>query len=180
MAKLILQSRSLVMVGGMPGSGKSHLLSRVRAEPHALKLSADDLRADVQAERGFSRDDYIEECIEEARDRFFIELHEGFSAGESILIEAAFLRAEARREMIDWCYARNYAAHLILVTTTWPQCLQGNEGRPREVPFTKMCDYWQAYETLLEQIRLGKLDNGLASALLLGRSESLEEIVFSR
>lgn len=167
------------MVGGVPGSGKSHLLSRVRTSPTAFVLAADDVRARVQEAHGYDGDAYVEDCIEEAREEFFNELHNAFSAGESILVEAAYLTEHSRLEMIDWCNARAYTPHLIIVSATWSQCCEGNGTRNRRVPIGKLLNYWYQFTELERRLMAGQLDAGLASAVLIGRAEPYEEIVFA-
>jgi predicted kinase len=177
-ASIVLPRNSLIMVGGVPGSGKSHLLERVRTHEFTCKISADEIRGAIQARHGFDPEGYFPQFIEEARQEFFEELHHAWSAAESILVEAAYLSKHSRQEMIQWCDERNYTPHLLLVQATWEQCLAGVRARTRGVPEEKLRNYWRDYLSLEASLQAGKVDTGLASVLLVNRDDSIEEIVF--
>lgn len=181
MATIVLPQRSLVLVGGVPGSGKSSLLANTKftSSMDVFKISADDVRGAVQEERGYTFHGYVEHCIEPARERFFDELHEAWSAGENIVIEAAYLTRKSRAEMIKWAEDRAYAIHMFLVTATWRECVAGVVGRNRTVPIEVLADYWREYQDWLPQLQMGKLDEGLASVHILDRNEILDEVVFA-
>lgn len=180
MTKLVLPHQSLVLVAGVPGSGKSHLLSNTKFTSRlgVFTLSADDVRGDVQEFYGFDHDDYIEECIEEAREDFFNELHEAWSASENIVVEAAYLTRHSRTEMVSWAQARNYTTHLILVTATWEECVRGVSERGRSVPLDVLSSYWSNYEMFLAQLEAGRLDAKMASAHITSRTDTFDEIIF--
>lgn len=180
MASLVLPQRSLVLVGGVPGSGKSTLMSAIdfKSGLGVFKISADDVRGAVQEENGHGFNDYVEECIDVARERFFDELHEAWSAAENIVIEAAYLSAHSREEMIWWALTRNYSVHLFLVTATWRECVEGVAKRDRVVPIDVLAAYWHQYKRWLPKLQAGNLDEGLSSVHILSRTETIDEVVF--
>lgn len=182
MASLVLPQRSLVLVGGVPGSGKSNLLSKTlftSSVSDVFKIAADDVRGRVQEELGYTFHGYAENCIEPARERFFDELHEAWSAGESIVIEAAYLTRKSRAEMIKWADERAYSVHMFLVTATWRECVAGVASRDRSVPIGVLAEYWHQYQDWLPQLRMGKLDEGMAAVHILDRNEILDEVIFA-
>jgi len=181
MATLVLPQRSVVIVGGVPGSGKSSLVENTEfvSDMDVFKISADEVRGRIQEERGYAHHDYVEHCIDAAREVFFDELHEAWSAGENIVVEAAYLSEHSREEMIWWARTRNYAPHMFLVTATWKQCVAGVCKRDRTVPIDVLANYWSLFKNWLPKLTDGLLDEGLESMHIFDRDETLDQVVFA-
>lgn len=173
--KLLYQHPAIVLVGGVPGSGKSRLLEQIN-EPGAAIIAADEVRGDIQEAHGLSRHAYVESLIPEARNEFFNLLDDATLEEKSIFVEAAYLSPHSRGEMTDWAFEHGYDAHLILVHAPFNECMRGVAQRKRTVPPKVVRRYYEAWLKTEKEIAQGGLERGLKSIVLVGREDEVEEL----
>lgn len=159
---------SLVMLAGVPGSGKSTLSAR--CAPDVRLLEADRYRGAVQVERGLPEHAYHPECVPEARTRFLADLHTHLSAGDSTIVEAALLSDRSRQELIDLGAEYGRPVHLVLVHATWEQCLEGVQCRSRSVPVERLKEFWALWENLEARLRADDALPGVSEIHIIDRA----------
>lgn len=145
--KLRFPARSMVMVAGVPGAGKSALLRGADLRGTRL-LEADVYRGAVQERRGLDRDAFVADCVADARTLFFADLNAALAAGQDVVVDAALVRSRARAELCALAQETGHSAHVVFVDATWEQCLTGVRSRARTVEREQLAAYWRTWSAL--------------------------------
>lgn len=170
---------SVVLVGGVPGSGKSYLLDHVKTSRGTFVTSADHVRGKVQEAHGFSYDDYREDLIPEAREVFFTALDGAVDRGENIINEGTYLTEHSIAEMVAFAQKNSYSCSLLLVKASIGQCLGGVTRRERSMGLTDVLKYWRRFRRLEQQLLDGGLMRGLSGATIITRETPVEGLYFA-
>lgn len=141
-------ARVLVMVGGLPGSGKSHFCHRLAARYPLARLESDALRRAL-----FGQPTHSAEESRRLFDACHYVLDSLLRARIPALFDATNLREEHRRQV--YRIADKHAAKLILVWLEAPPALvqQRLEARGREVDDKGLSDAGpEVYERMLQDV----------------------------
>lgn len=163
---------SLVMLGGVPGAGKSTFLDRFDLGFDVEVVRADDCRGRVQVLRGLPFHAYDEDSIPEARRDFFRALDYAVMYNKNIIAEASYLTPHSRNEIIRYADSVGYLPHLLLITAPLGAVRDAQKNRLRSVPDDVLVRHWENYERLADELEDSQLDIGLATATMLDRSEA--------
>lgn len=165
-------SPSIIMLGGVPGVGKSTLLDHIDLDPQQAEIvSADECRGRVQMMHDEPYHAYVEERIPEARDDFFRALDSASENEKNIVCEAAYLTHHSRNEIIRWAQQNQYEVHLIVLYTSLEAIREAQNSRERRVPEEILLRHWENWERLADELDDSVLDDGLSTAIMLDRTE---------
>lgn len=165
-------SPSIIMLGGVPGVGKSTLLDNIELDFKRTEIvSADDCRGRVQVMHDEPYHAYVEERIPEAREDFFKALAYAEAFRKNVICEAAYLTAHSREEIIRWAQHNHYDVHLIVLYTSLEAIREAQNSRERRVPEDVLLRHWENWERLSGELDDSVLDSGLSTAIMLDRTE---------
>lgn len=118
----------LIMMVGLPGSGKSTYAEKIAKEFNATVFSSDALRKELYGSEAVQ--DHNEEVFDILMKRMSIALERG----ENVVFDAMNINSKNRRHtlrMIDRYHCEKYA---MVVATPYEVCLERNAKRERNVP----------------------------------------------
>ncbi len=126
--------RSIVLLGGQPGAGKSVASARIRAErPDSVYISGDDLRAYVPGLRELVKNDPFNapEAVKPFTAAWVRALiHDCRTAGHSLILEGTFHDLEVTRNTASEFAAAGYKVEVVAVGTPRHASLQSALDRP--------------------------------------------------
>lgn len=131
--------QKMILVCGMPGSGKTTFSKRLAKETGLTHVDIDEIYADIN---GDSRD---RSNKFEVWQEFFRRIHAVQQAGESVIVDTMALRAYNRREFIEWFPEFN-EHHLIYIKAEFDVCLRNVQRRERVIPETLMHKFFDIIE----------------------------------
>jgi predicted kinase len=147
---------ALLMVAGVPGSGKSTMLSGCDLAGAAL-LEADAYRGRVQRQHGIDEHAFDQGSIPQARQLFLSDLHDHLAGGRDVIVDAALVRPHGRQELAELAVRYGHQLHMICVDATFEECVAGVNGRARawEGTVDLLAGYHQAWTDARSQLRDG-------------------------
>ncbi len=103
----------VVVVFGLPGSGKSYFAERLAEGLSAVYLSSDILRRELLAERKYSKDErrYVYECL-------FDRMERALRNKAAVVMDATFGRRNLREQCRQRARAAGAPAHFIEIRAT--------------------------------------------------------------
>lgn len=141
-ARLLVPSagrQRLVVMVGIPGSGKSTIAGVIEKQGGYVRLSFDDVRAQLFG----NAEDHGEEG--QVGKEFRAQLRAAFTGGKSVVVDNTNFLIDMRTQVID--IARECGVtdvHLLVMRVPLPVCLQRNRARDRVVPTrTVRHMYWK-------------------------------------
>jgi predicted kinase len=138
-SELRIPEGTLVVLSGLPGSGKSHLkLTSVHLD-RVTWLSADELRDAINPAlpilvEGKKRLNRNEETNEEVFAIIRLRIQAGLRMGRTVVVDATNINDTARQSLVDIADKLG-APHLVaILDTSVETCIKRAEGRPYHVP----------------------------------------------
>lgn len=165
--------RSILMVGGVPGSGKSSFIDRAIA-PDVTIISADDCRGAVQESAGISKSAYAEECIPLARKLFLRLLNDALVGDQSIVVDAAYLTDHSRNEIAAWALAAEYNTACVFIRASLMEIHEGNTSRARTVDPEAMSKFIQDWEKVYHSNEIHLVNGHHCFNVIMNREASEE------
>lgn len=169
---IVYPGRSLVIVGGLPGVGKTTLLDRI--QPDAAVVSVDEIYEQVPSDPGLT-DRALHTWVHHELQSQCASCLAPERGGRSVIIDAPALYTNRVSDYIATANQAGVKAHLLLLTAPPHLChaRRADTGRPLATAS------WRVYEGLLRR-RLNTLERGelegLSSAVVLDGREAAEHL----
>ncbi|WP_455356836.1 AAA family ATPase [Streptomyces sp. SYSU K217416] len=166
----------VVVVSGLPGSGKSTLIKRTAA---TRSIDSQDVRERWEARMpGFLPYAVYRILVRVAH---YAGLWRALRSGESVVVHDCGTQAWVRRLLAREARRRGSALHLVLLDVTPETALEGQAERGRGVSGYAFSRHRRAVGRLVGDAENGRLPAGCASAVLLDRSAAgaLHRITFT-
>ncbi len=120
---------SVVVIGiGVPGSGKTHFLTRLAEKSGAYYLSSDDLRAELFGDAGHQGD------MQLLWEQYYWRLEQALETDQSIICDVKNAKLRDRRTMTHFCRSDRRTVLGLYFKTGLYLCLERNAQRERQVP----------------------------------------------
>lgn len=131
--------QKMILVCGIPGSGKTTFSNRLAEETGFTHIDIDDVYSDMN---GDSRD---RSHKFEVWQEFFRRIHAAQQAGEDVIVDTMALLAYNRREFIEW-FPEFEEHHLIFITAKFDVCMRNVQNRERVITETRMREFFDIIE----------------------------------
>ncbi|MBT8195188.1 MAG: ATP-binding protein [Bacteroidia bacterium] len=122
----MLDRKILILIGGLPGSGKSYLASALATELNAIHLSSDRIRQDIGKLGAYEKED---------KDLVYTKLKEEVikytGRTNIIIVDTTFSKQQLRDEVIDIANTQKFEWFFIL-TTASDSVIQKRTSKKRE------------------------------------------------
>ncbi|MGP3774382.1 AAA family ATPase [Streptomyces sp. SDT5-1] len=173
--RLAFAAGDLVVLSGLPGSGKSTLMRRAVTE---VRIDSQDTR-----ERWAARmPRFLPYALYRplVRIAHYAGLRRAMRSGASVVVHDCGTQAWVRRWVIRTARRRGVAVHLMLLDVPEDTALDGQRERGRGVSRYAFARHRRAVGALVSSTERGELPAGMASAVLLDRAatEALGGITF--
>ncbi|MZD04363.1 AAA family ATPase [Streptomyces sp. SID5785] len=155
----------LVVLSGLPGSGKSTLMRRAVT---GLRIDSQDTR-----ERWAARiPRWIPYVVYRplVRAAHYAGLRRAMRSGAGVVVHDCGTQAWVRRWVTRTARRRGVAVHLLLLDVPAPTALEGQRDRGRGVSRYAFARHRRAVGSLVAEVERGVLPAGVASAVLLDRA----------
>ncbi|GAB2760720.1 AAA family ATPase [Streptomyces bullii] len=173
---LLFGPRDLVVITGLPGSGKSTLMRRAVKGP---RIDSQDVRD--RWERRMPR--FLPYAVYRPLVRLahYAGLRRALRTGEGVVVHDCGTQAWVRRWLAREARRRGGTLHLLLLDVTPEQALAGQRARGRGVSRYAFLRHRTATTRLLRSVERGDLPAGCASAVLVDRdaANTLRRIGFT-
>ncbi|MER6348603.1 AAA family ATPase [Streptomyces sp. NPDC001595] len=173
---LLFGPRDLVVVTGLPGSGKSTLMRRTVRGPRVDSQDTRD-RWDTRMPR------FLPYALYRPLVRLahYAGLRRALRTGEGVVVHDCGTQAWVRAWLAREARRRGGALHLLLLDVSAEQALAGQRARGRGVSRYAFLRHRSAATRLLRATRRGALPHGCGSAILLDRAaaDTLSRIGFT-
>ncbi|MFJ5779366.1 AAA family ATPase [Streptomyces sp. NPDC093094] len=173
---LLFGPRDLVVITGLPGSGKSTLMKRA---VKGIRVDSQDTRDrfDTRAPR------FLPYAVYRplVRIAHFAGLRRALRTGEGVVVHDCGTQAWVRGWLVREARRRGGTLHLLLLDVTPEQALAGQRERGRGVSRYAFRRHRGAASRLLRRVERGALPAGCGSAVLLDRdaADALRRIGFT-
>lgn len=128
------------LICGMAGGGKTTLGKQlVKWNPNLLYFDVDEYYAIINGDE-CDRSHCFEVWI-----ALYQDLHKAEIENRDVLLTTNALTVSQRQQFIEWF--PSFKHHMIWVKSPFPQCLEGNKNRRRQVPEHLMREQWETQET---------------------------------
>ncbi|MFI1565588.1 AAA family ATPase [Streptomyces sp. NPDC020490] len=173
---LLFGSRDVVVVTGLPGSGKSTLMKRAVV---GVRIDSQDARD--RWERRMPR--FLPYAVYRPLVRFahYAGLRRALRSGEGVVVHDCGTQAWVRGWLSREARRRGGTLHLLLLDVAPQAALEGQRERGRGVSRYAFARHRAAVSRLLRSVERGDLPDGCGSAILLDRPASgvLRRIAFT-
>lgn len=146
--KRVFDKQTLIIMVGVPGSGKSTKAQELEKEFCVKVFSSDDYRKKLLGDEGAQdRNDLVFKRLE-------LDIRDHLSSGGSAILDATNINIKSRKRFIELARATNKKIHIkaIVVATPIFVCIDRNYSRERKVPtnviykYAKMFQFPMKYE----------------------------------
>jgi len=174
---LLFGPRDLVVVTGLPGSGKSTLMRRA---VHGTRIDSQDTRDrwDARTPR------FLPYAVYRPLVRLahYTGLWRALRSGEGVVVHDCGTQSWVRAWLAREARRRGGTLHLLLLDVTPDTALEGQRERGRGVSRYAFLRHRHAASRLVKAVEKGKLPDGCADAVLLDRDavDVLRRIAFTR
>ena len=182
-AELRFPAGDLVVVSGLPGSGKSTLMHRIVPPPDGRgaavhRIDSQDVR--VRWERGRLRRLPYALYRPLVRASHYLGLRRALRSGDSVVVHDCGTLAWVRRWIARSAGRGGRGLHLVLLDVPPEVALSGQESRGRGVSGYAFARHRRAVGRLVGEAEAARLPRGFASAVLLDRAaaSALETVRF--
>ncbi|WP_406440823.1 ATP-binding protein [Streptomyces sp. NBC_00631] len=174
---LLFGPRDLVVVTGLPGSGKSTLMHRT---VQGLRIDSQDTRDRWDARLARLLPYAVYRPL--VRLAHYAGLHRALDTGEGVVVHDCGTQAWVRDWLAREARRRGGTLHLLLLDVTAGTALDGQRERGRGVSRYAFLRHRRAAGRLLRAVEKGELPEGVGSAVLLDRdaADVLRRIAFAR
>ncbi|MET9085087.1 AAA family ATPase [Streptomyces sp. NPDC004237] len=174
---LLFGPRDLVVVTGLPGSGKSTLMHRT---VQGMRIDSQDTRDRWDARLARRLPYAVYRPL--VRLAHYAGLRRALRTGEGVVVHDCGTQAWVRDWLAREARRRGGTLHLLLLDVTPGTALDGQRERGRGVSRYAFLRHRQAAGRLLRAAEKGKLPEGVGSAVLLDRdaADVLHRIAFAR
>ncbi|MCP3816837.1 ATP-binding protein [Streptomyces sp. A3M-1-3] len=155
----------VVVVSGLPGSGKSTLIKRTAA---TRSIDSQDVRERWEARMPGLLPYAVYRPL--VRVAHYAGLWQALRSGESVVVHDCGTQAWVRKLLAREARRRGRALHLLLLDVTPEVALEGQAERGRGVSGYAFARHRRAVGRLVDDAENGRLPGGCASAVLLDRS----------
>ena len=118
----------ILMMIGIPGSGKSTVANQISEETGAVWLSADEIRVEINGDA--DSQDNPQLVFKTMKER----MQAALASGKSVIYDATNCRRRYRRDFINDANKNNQQVAAIYMDVPTSVCIQRNEQRDRKVP----------------------------------------------
>jgi predicted kinase len=101
----------IIMVAGLPGSGKTFFASRLAEKINAEHVSSDSLRKKMFSSRNYSREEK-----EKVYQKMLDYINEAISGNKNIIMDATFYREDVRK--LFFKTAKDFNIHIYMIEVT--------------------------------------------------------------
>jgi predicted kinase len=170
--ELAYEPNAVLVFGGLPGSGKSHVLKRLSV-PETLVASADHYRLHYTDDIGNHE---IEEEIWRSVERK-VEMRSRL--GKPIVVDITGLTPDFRGRFVEIAHKTGAPVSFLLLRVDLDVCLERQAARGRIVPDEPMAWLTERYEETLTALRDGSLQQeGFASVISIAGVDELQSLRF--
>lgn len=164
---LLFAPGDVVVVSGLPGSGKSTLMRRTVRE---LGIDSQDTRDDWAARMPRSLPYAVYRPL--VRLAHYAGLRRALRSGESVVVHDCGTQAWVRRWIARETRRRGTSLHLVLLDVTPDVARAGQRERGRGVSGYAFARHRRAVSRLVSDAEAGRLPGGCSSAVLLDRESA--------
>ncbi|MEV0174113.1 AAA family ATPase [Streptomyces sp. NPDC050803] len=162
---LLFGPEDLVVITGLPGSGKSTLMRRA---VHGIRIDSQDTRDRWDARMpGLLPYALYRPLVRLAH---YAGLRRALRSGKGVVVHDCGTQAWVRAWLAREARRRGGTLHLLLLDVTPDQALDGQRKRGRGVSRYAFLRHRRAADHLLQSVEKGNLPTGCGSAVLLDRS----------
>jgi len=123
-----MESNKLIMMVGLPASGKSFVAEQLALKENAVIHSSDSLRQEL----------FGDVNIQDKNGELFIELHNrikrDLKEGKNVIYDATNLNYKKRKGFLEELKKINVHKQCIFVATPYEKCIEQNKVREKKVP----------------------------------------------
>lgn len=131
--------QKMVLVCGIPGSGKTTFSDSLAEKTGFTHIDVDDVYADINGDARDRSNKF------EVWQEFFRRIHVAQQAGKSVIVDTMALLAYNRREFIEW-FPEFDEHHLIFIEAEFNICVRNVQSRERVIPEALMRKFFQIIE----------------------------------
>lgn len=158
----VVSGARVVMMCGLPGSGKSTIAKQLAKELGAVYLSSDVIRLSEvfkdEVKYLKSDDDYVK-----TRELIYSLMHrrmlDNYNMGQRVVLDATYLGPQ-RETVLELLISQELAddSVVVVVRTSTPAVVKRIEALGRQVTGRKVVDGWkQAYDWFVNEIQAGRV-----------------------
>lgn len=118
----------LIMMVGLPASGKSTIAKKIAIKENAIIHASDELRKEL----------FDDENVNDKNNELFVELHKRIKKdlyeGKNVVYDATNIHYKRRKSFLDELNKLNIYKECVVIATPYEECLKQNKLRERQVP----------------------------------------------
>lgn len=143
-AELRYPQRTMLVVGGIPGAGKTWLCSQLPKTVNVVDI--DDFWDDQPGAR--------RHMCNFDEDGFLAAIDAGFASGQPVAIQLTAMQPQVRADLCRRAEKAGYQPHLLIIDVDVATAVASQRGRERQVPTESIiiyADMWERFKKTLER-----------------------------